>query len=194
MHIPDVNPETIADEAMRTLVIQLLNGIETLLAENAALRVENQQLRDELARLKGGSGKPDIKPSVKPVSSDYSSEAERRTRTPRGKPKKDETLTVTREERCTIDPATLPPDAERKDMVETIVQHLHIEVEVIRFIREVWYSKSKNKTFTAPLPPGYHGKFSPTAYHAQTEVQVVPILLSDDAAVYDRVTTTHALC
>ncbi|RRR73813.1 MAG: hypothetical protein EI684_08275 [Candidatus Viridilinea halotolerans] len=32
------------------------------------------------------------------------------------------------------------------------------------------------------------------AYHAQTEVPVVPILLSDDAAAYDRVTTTHALC
>ncbi|RRR66765.1 MAG: hypothetical protein EI684_20130 [Candidatus Viridilinea halotolerans] len=34
----------------------------------------------------------------------------------------------------------------------------------------------------------------PTEGHAQTEVPVVPILLSDDAAAYDRVTTTHALC
>ncbi|PDV98013.1 hypothetical protein CJ255_22135, partial [Candidatus Viridilinea mediisalina] len=100
---------------------QVLNLVETLAAENAALRVENQQLRDENARLKGGSGKPDIKPSVKPPPSDHSSEAERRTRTPRGKPKKHATLTVTHEERCVVDPATLPPDAVRHGTTDSIV-------------------------------------------------------------------------
>ncbi|RRR66767.1 MAG: hypothetical protein EI684_20140 [Candidatus Viridilinea halotolerans] len=53
MNIPDVNPETIADKAMRALVIQLLNLIEAQATEITTLRVENQQLRDELARLKG---------------------------------------------------------------------------------------------------------------------------------------------
>ena len=73
MRIPDVNLDAITDPAARHLIGQLLNLIETLSAESQALRVENQQLRDELARLKGGSGKPDLKPptsaSPPPVSS-----------------------------------------------------------------------------------------------------------------------------
>ena len=32
------------------------------------------------------------------------------------------------------------------------------------------------------------------AYHAQTQVPVLRWLLSDDAPVYDHLTTTHALC
>ena len=164
MQIPDINLEAIPDLATRQIVVQLLNLIETLAAENAALRVENQQLRDELARLKGGSGKPDIKPSVKPTPSDHSSEAERQVRTPRGKPKKNCTLTVTREQRCVVDPETLPPDARFNGMRETIVQDLVIQVEVIRFVREEWYVPSTNTTILAPLPPGYHGEFGPTIH------------------------------
>ena len=124
MQIPDINLDTMTDLAMRQIVIQLLNLIEALAAENAALRVENQQLRDEVARLKGGSGKPDLKPSVKSSPHDHSSEAERQVRTPRGKPKKNATLTVTHEERCAVDPAELPSDAVRHGTRDTIVQRL----------------------------------------------------------------------
>jgi Transposase IS66 family len=162
MQLPDVNLDAISDLATREVVQQLLNIIEALAAENAALRVENQQLRDENARLKGGSGKPNIKPSVLPPPADHSSEAERQTRTPRGKPKKNATLRVTREERCVVDPATLPEDARFNGTRETIAQNLVIQVEVIRFLREEWFVPSTNTTILAPLPPGYHGGFSPT--------------------------------
>lgn len=79
MQIPDVNLEAIADPTTREAVRQLLNLIEALAAENAALRAENQQLRDEIARIKGGSGKPDIKPPVPPAPSDHSCEIDYRT-------------------------------------------------------------------------------------------------------------------
>lgn len=88
MQLPDVNLDAISDPAIREVVQQLLNIIETLAAENVALRLEVQQLRDENARLKGGSGKPDIKPSVQPPATDHSSEAERQTRTPAASPRK----------------------------------------------------------------------------------------------------------
>jgi len=52
MQIPDVNLDAITDPAAREVIGQLLNLIETLVAENQALRAENQQLRDENARLK----------------------------------------------------------------------------------------------------------------------------------------------
>ncbi len=161
MQIPDVNLDAIPDPATRQLVGQLLNLIETLAADNAALRLEVRQVRDENARLKGGSGKPDVKPPVPPAPPNHSSEAERRTRTPRGKPKKNATLTITREQRCLVDPATLPPDAIRHDTAEVIVQDLLLQPEVIRFVREVWLVPSTGQTITAPLPDGYHGGFGP---------------------------------
>ena len=161
MQLPDVNLDALTDLATRQLVAQLLNLIEAQAAEIATLRLEVQQLRDELARLKGSSGKPDIKPSVPPPA-DHSSEQERHTRTPRGKPSKNATFTVTREERCVVDPATLPADARFNGTRETIVQDLVIKVEVIRFLREEWFIPSTNTTILAPLPSGYHGAFGPT--------------------------------
>lgn len=163
MQIPDVNLEAIPDLATRQLIGQLLNLIETLVAENTAQRVEIQQLRDENARLTGASPKPEIKPGVPPAAPDHSSEAERQPRTGRGKPKaaKNATLTVTREQRCIVDPATLPPGATRSGTTETIVQDLVLVPEVIRFVREVWFVPSTGTTITAPLPAGYAGGFGP---------------------------------
>lgn len=161
MQIPDINLEAIPDPALRHTVGQLLNLIETLAAQNAALRVENQQLRDEIARLKGASGRPDIKPPVPPPSFDHSSEHQRRERTPRGKPKKNASLTVTREVSCVVAPASLPPHALRHDTTEVIIQDLVLQPEVIRFVREVWRSPSTGDTITAPLPEGYYGGFGP---------------------------------
>ena len=192
MQLPDVNLERISDPATREVVQQLLNIIEALVAENAALRLEVQQLRDENARLKGGSGKPDIKPSVKPPPTDHSSEAERQTRTPRGKPKKNETLVVTREQRCVVDPATLPPDARFNGTREYIAQNLIFQVEVIRFLRDEWFIPSTNTTILAPLPAGYRGGFSPSIQtlipalgHDTTNVSqpAFAALLADDGRI-----------
>jgi hypothetical protein len=160
MQIPDVSLEAISDLATREVVRQLLNLIETLAFENAALRQENQQLRDEIARLKRGSGKPDIKPPAASPTN-HSSEAERRQRTPRGKPKKNRSLTVTCDWPCVVEPAALPPDAIRHDTAEVIMQDLVLKPEVIRFVREVWLAPSSGDTITAPLPPGYAGGFGP---------------------------------
>jgi hypothetical protein len=164
MQLPEINLAAIPDPAMRAVVQQLLNIIEALAAENAALRAENQQLRDEIARLKGGSGKPDIPAPVRPPPPDHSSEAERRTRTQRGKPRKNQHLLVTREQRCPVDPATLPADAIRYGTTDTLVQDLVLQPEVIRFVREVWFVPSTGQTITAPLPTGYHGAFGPHIY------------------------------
>jgi len=69
---------------------------------------------------------------------------------------------VTREERRVVDPALLPPDARFNGTRETIAQNLIFQVEVIRFLREEWFIPSTNTTILAPLPPGYHGGFSPS--------------------------------
>ena len=162
MQIPDVNLDAITDPAARQVIAQLLNLIETLSAGNQALRVENQQLRDELARLTGGSGKPNVTPPTPaPPPPDHSSEAQRRTPKPCQKGRKIGILVPTRTTHCVVDPAKLPPDAIRHDTTEVIVQDLLLQPEIIRFVREVWLVPSTGATITAPLPPGYQGEFGP---------------------------------
>ncbi len=162
MQIPDVNLDAITDPATRQVIGQLLNLIETLVAENQALRAENQQLRDENARLKGGSGKPDVKPPTSSTPTpDHSSERERHTPKPRRKGRKLDILAPTRTQRCVVDPATLPPDAIRHGTTEVTIQDLLLQPQIIRFVREVWMVPSTGQTITAPLPDGYSGQFGP---------------------------------
>jgi hypothetical protein len=51
----------IQDENARQLIIRLLNLIEDLSADWRDAQVEIQRLRDEVNRLKGEQGKPNIK-------------------------------------------------------------------------------------------------------------------------------------
>jgi hypothetical protein len=162
MQIPDINLDAITDPAARQVIGQLLNLIERLSAENQTLRAENQHLRDELVRLKGGAGKPDVKPPTPaPPPPDHSSEAQRRIPKPRRKGRKIGILVPTRTEPCVVDPASLPPDAIRHATTEVIVQDLLLQPEIIRFVREVWLVPSTGQTITARLPEGYQGEFGP---------------------------------
>ena len=162
MQLPDLNLDAITDPAARQVIGQLLNLIETLVAEKQALRTENQQLRDALARLQGGSGKPDIKPSTAPAPpTDHSAEQERRTPKPRQKGRKLGLLVPTRTERGVVDPALLPPDAIRSGTTAVIVQDLILQPDIIQFVREVGYVPRTGATITAALPAGYQGAFGP---------------------------------
>jgi len=159
--LPELDLAGIGDAAARRTVQQVLNVIEELAQRNAELRVENQGLRDELARLKGEQGKPTIRPAPPLSPADHSSEAARRTPTPRTPRAKTALLVVDRTERLYCDPATLPADAERKGTTRIVVQDVRVLRDVVCFLREKWYAPSTGKTYLAPLPPGYQGQFGP---------------------------------
>ncbi len=57
----------------RECVVRLLNLAEGWLEQISTLKEQNQLLRDEIARLRGQQGKPNVKPNKPQV--DHSSEA-----------------------------------------------------------------------------------------------------------------------
>ncbi len=69
--------ERIGDPTLRTMMSDVFNLFEDMMADNAALRQERQRLRDEVNRLKGEQGKPEIRPTRK-TPSKLSSEQERK--------------------------------------------------------------------------------------------------------------------
>jgi hypothetical protein len=154
---------SIADVGARQAIRALLTLVEELAAENRALRAENQQLRDELTRLKGGSGRPQLRPG-KPAagSTDYSSEQERRSapKTWQKRGKQDQ-LRIDRTEQVAVDPAVLPADAVFKGYETVVVQDLVLRTDTIAFELAVWYSAAERRSYRARRPAGYTGTLGP---------------------------------
>ena len=157
------DPRQIQDNLIREAVVELLNQVEELMAEVRVLREENQRLRDEINRLKGEQGKPSIKPNrpAPPANQDQSSEQERRQPQAWHKGSKQHRIQVDRTEVLKVDPAVLPPDAERKGYEHQVVQDLVLRRDNVLFLREKWYARSTGRSYLAPLPAGYHGQFGP---------------------------------
>jgi hypothetical protein len=152
-------------ENIKSAFISLINFIENLSSENRQLKNEIQQLRDENNRLKGEQGKPKIKANTKDRQ-EISSEKERNRDNPKSRKKKKRAkkkdININRSERCYIDKRKLPKDAVFKGYKKVVVQDLKIQTDNVEFHKEIYYSKSLNKTYIAELPQGYNGEFGPT--------------------------------
>jgi hypothetical protein len=157
----DINIIIDLDRA-RDAIRKLLNLIETLQQENQELKHLNQLLRDELRRLNGEQGQLTIKPSKKGTGSkNFSSEEERKKRKQRNKKSKKDRIKTHNKRICKVDPATLPEDAKFKGHQAVVVQDVIFKAYNTLFLKEKYYSPSLNKTYLAPLPPGYDGEFGP---------------------------------
>jgi hypothetical protein len=157
-----VDLDQITDPAVRRLIGRLLNRIEDLQTEIAALGEEIQRLRDENARLRGLPARPTF-PARSPTqpATDHSSERERHTPTPRQRRRRLDHLVVHRRETLECDPATVPPDAQFKGYVEVTIQDVLLRADNVVFRRAKWYAPSTRRTYLAPLPPGYRGRVGP---------------------------------
>lgn len=133
--------------------------IEALLADNRALRETVQQLRDEVARLKGEQGKPLVRPQA--TRGNHSSEGERPADPAAARrPRPDQRLLlVVREVVCPVDRARLPADAVPLGSVAHVVQEVVLYGEQVRYLREQWYAASSGHTYLGPLPVGVRGHF-----------------------------------
>src|SRR5215468_9809395 len=137
---PPADLDRLSQAALKSLVLQLLEEV-------AELRRTVAAQRDEIARLKGGPGRPNIKPSGMDTATDPKPPpaAEREPR-----PKGDKTAKLSIHEVRTIKLAS-PPDGSRfKGYTSFIVQDLVIRPLVVEFRCERWQLPD-GKMLTAPL-------------------------------------------
>lgn len=146
-----VDLSAITDPAARRI-------IEAQAAEIALLKEMVQQLRDEVARLKGEQGKP----TFRPRRADHSSEQERPADRPPSSPRAERRVVVVdREEVRRVDRSTLPADAEYKGLEPFVVQEVVLRTDTVRYLREKWYAPSTGRTYLAELPAGVSDHFGP---------------------------------
>ena len=80
-----VDIDAIEDKSIRDNQRILLNLVETLVEMNVRLTKTNQELKDEINRLKGEQGKPDIRANKKDKGTDNANHSSEKDRKPRGK-------------------------------------------------------------------------------------------------------------
>lgn len=153
-------PEIPATE--RTPLVQGLLDIIGLQQERLHRQAERiGHLEDEIRRLKGGSGRPRLKPSrlesppaVEPDAGGSAPEAPA-ARRGTGKRRKTVELRIHRRER--IAPASLPPGARYKGCRSYVVQELSLEVVNTAYELEQWQLPGGGYVVGA-LPPALQGR------------------------------------
>ena len=146
MELPEVRPEdrTPLVEALLALVRQLLDRV-------AELEQTNQQLRDEIARLKGQKPRPDIKPSMLEAAQPKPQQQEGGKRPGSAKRPKTAELTIHREVPLHIQ--DLPAAAKFRCYEAYVVQELVIENKNTRYLRARYDLPGGGSTL-APFPQG----------------------------------------
>jgi len=171
------------------LVRGLVGEVERLRKENekleaalAAAKLENQELKDEIRRLKGLPPRPPIKPSGMEKATDRA-EAERGSEPDGLAPRRrgpgvsklniDRTVTLT---------ASAPAGSRHKGYEEIIVQDIAFKPEVTLYRRERWTTPD-GRMVTADLPAGVIGGCGP---HLQ---RLVPMLHNQGQMTCERIVT-----
>jgi hypothetical protein len=145
---PPGDIDRLSEAELKRLVLKLL-------AEAAELRSTVAAQRDEIARLKGGPGRPAIKPSGMEQATERKPTAAAEKRPQGGKTRR---LAID-EERVVA--CAVPPCGSRfKGHRTFVVQDLMIRPHVVRFRRERWM-RPDGTMVTAPLPAGIDGHFGP---------------------------------
>ncbi len=176
--LKDINiTELHLDPPAHKLVQRLLNHIEAIVSDLNEMREENQQLRDEIARLKGEQGKPKMKPN-RPDDENDDNQTDgdndnEDSQSNRNHGKKNDSLSehnsksdtaskedIPRSEQITIDRTEviqlnreqLPPDVEHRGYRDVVIQNIIFKTDTVRYRLERFYSKSEDRFYEVALP------------------------------------------
>src|SRR3954462_7470214 len=173
MSLPDnASLETLSLAELRELVGTLVAKVADLGTANAALKAENQALRDEVARLKGLPPRPPSRPSGMEKATGGAGPAKSGKRSRRRRGAKRDRDAVTAE---VVVKAAPPPGSRFRGYQDLLVRELTLTPAVVRYRRERWATPS-GETVLAPLPAGIIGGFGPglrrflLVAHAQGQV------------------------
>jgi hypothetical protein len=149
--LPPSDLDRLSPSDLKTLVLKLLEEV-------AELRRTVAAQREEIARLKGGPGRPNIKPSGMERATEPKAPPTARGGEPRQKGSKTSKLTI--HEQRTVALVAPPHGSRFKGYTDYVVQDLMIRPHVVNFRRERWRCPD-GEVVTAPLPVGIRGHFGP---------------------------------
>jgi hypothetical protein len=151
MPLPE-NIDGLSPAELRDLVVKLLEKVAELERTVAAQR-------DEIARLKGGPPRPNIKPNIKASGMEQATDPKppgsSNERRRRGSTRSKLTINETRKVKLAA-----PPGARFKGYTSFVVQELVVHPHVVEFRCERWRTPD-GEVMTAPLPEGFDGHFGP---------------------------------
>jgi hypothetical protein len=156
----NINPDEIEDERYANAFRILFAIVEMLNEENVALKAEIQILRDEINLLKGEQTKPNIRGSKK--NDDISSENERKQLKPlknRESNSRIDKTEVHNTETCNAERSTLTEDAVFKGYRHVVIRDIIVKPWNTEYLIELFYSPSKNETYSGKLPDSVKGEF-----------------------------------
>jgi hypothetical protein len=145
---PPPNIDLLCAAELKSLVLKLLEEV-------AQLRRTVAAQRDEIVRLKGGPGRPNIKPSGMDKATEPPPAEQHGARRRRGRTRTK--LTIHEE---LVLAAEAPRGSRFKGYAGFLVQDLMIRPHVTHFRRECWQT-ADGRTVTAALPDGIDGHFGP---------------------------------
>ena len=148
MPLPE-NIDGLSPAELKALVVKLLEKVAELERTIAAQR-------DEIARLKGGPPRPNIKPSGMEQATDPKPPGSSNERRRRGSTRSK--LSIDEERKVKL--ASPPPGSRFKGYTSFVVQDLVLRPHVVDFRCERWQT-ADGKVMTAPLPPGINRHFGP---------------------------------
>jgi hypothetical protein len=148
--VPAADLDDFSPGDLKSLVLKLFEEV-------AELRRTVVAQRDEIARLKGGSGRPNIKPSGMDKATEPKAPPAAGGE-PRRKGSKTSKLSI-HEER-TVKVATPPHGSRFKGYTNFVVQDLMVRPHVVNFRCERWQTLD-GETTTAALPACINGHFGP---------------------------------
>src|SRR5690625_9104 len=149
MGIADLDLDQVSPAELKALVLQLLERVSVLEQENAALR-------EEIARLKGLKGRPQLKPSGMEAQA-KSRKEKPAPRNKRRRGRKNARLRIDEEQILSL---AAPLGSHFKGYEDYVVQDLVLRAHTVRYRRQRWLTPD-GRTLIAPLPSGVCGHFGP---------------------------------